>query len=137
VTHAIAARATTYRGIEMRSRLEARFAGVLDDLGVAWRYEPRALASRDGQYLPDFVSGATVIEVKPRSWWQSFDQVVGQLRTWSLIVHGSGAGFDRFLIAFSTGMVLGLDLASWALVYGMVGHCGAGHAAVVTVTLDA
>lgn len=58
MTYAIEARPTTYRGIPMRSRLEARFAAFLDDMGYVWEYEPRAFASQAGQYLPDFwVSG--------------------------------------------------------------------------------
>lgn len=49
------ARPTTYRGIRMRSRLEARFAAELDRTGgVTWEYEPRAFADENGQYLPDF-----------------------------------------------------------------------------------
>lgn len=47
-------RPTTYRGIPMRSRLEATFAQQLDDEELAWEYEPRAYAGRAGQYLPDF-----------------------------------------------------------------------------------
>ena len=50
----IAARPTTYLGIPMRSRLEARFAAFLDNAGFDWDYEPGAYASRVGQYLPDF-----------------------------------------------------------------------------------
>ena len=70
----IAARPTTYNGIPMRSRLEARFAADLDAEGSEWIYEPRAYANADGQYLPDFqitktATGAqpqpTFIEVRP------------------------------------------------------------------------
>ena len=50
----IAARPTTYNGIPMRSRLEARYAAQLDDEGRHWTYEPRAFANQAGQYLPDF-----------------------------------------------------------------------------------
>lgn len=60
------ARPTTYRGIEMRSRLEARFAAGLDSLDAKWTYEPRAFADSHAQYLPDFQVGyQTFIEVKP------------------------------------------------------------------------
>lgn len=64
------ARPTTYRGIEMRSRLEATYAAGLDEMGHPWEYEPRAFASQAGQYLPDFVVenpvvGTVYIEVKP------------------------------------------------------------------------
>ena len=69
------ARPTTYNGIEMRSRLEARFAAYLDSWGLAWEYEPRAFANKDGQYLPDFrvqfASQSFYFEVKPEI--QPFD----------------------------------------------------------------
>ena len=47
-------RPTVYRGVQMRSRLEARYAAAMDYLGWEWIYEPGAFASQDGQYLPDF-----------------------------------------------------------------------------------
>lgn len=51
------ARPTTYKGIHMRSRLEAKYAASLDarQLAVRWEYEPQAFASERGQYLPDFL----------------------------------------------------------------------------------
>lgn len=63
-------RTTVYKGVVMRSRLEARFASGLDKLGVPWEYEPRAYASDKGQYLPDFSiddghKHPYFIEVKP------------------------------------------------------------------------
>jgi len=48
------ARPTTYRGIRMRSRLEAKVAQWLDESEATWEYEPRAYADEHGQYLPDF-----------------------------------------------------------------------------------
>lgn len=48
------ARETVYRGVHMRSRLEARYAAYLDAKGEAWEYEPLAFGGRGGQYLPDF-----------------------------------------------------------------------------------
>ena len=62
-------RPTVYKGVAMRSRLEARFAAWLDVLDLTWEYEPCAFGSEDGQYLPDFRvttrSGATwYIETK-------------------------------------------------------------------------
>jgi hypothetical protein len=53
-TTALVARPTTYRGIQMRSRLEAHFAGFLDEAGFDWTYEPRAYGDGRAQYLPDF-----------------------------------------------------------------------------------
>jgi hypothetical protein len=47
-------RITVYRGIEMRSRLEALAAAYLDRHGFAWEYEPICFAGMGGQYLPDF-----------------------------------------------------------------------------------
>lgn len=76
----IQARPTTYRGIPMRSRLEASVAAELDQLVDllapsgevgSWAYEERAFASQDGQYLPDFrfamptISAPWFIEAKP------------------------------------------------------------------------
>jgi hypothetical protein len=48
------ARPTVYRGVHMRSRLEAKCAAGLDRVGIPWVYEPCCFASADGQYLPDF-----------------------------------------------------------------------------------
>lgn len=50
----LTARPTTYRGIPMRSRLEATVAEWMDANGWFWEYEPRAYAGHGGQYLPDF-----------------------------------------------------------------------------------
>lgn len=63
------ARTTTYNGIEMRSRNEARFAAALDAHELAWKYEPMCYASGFVQYLPDFevetTAGPLFVEVKP------------------------------------------------------------------------
>lgn len=64
----IPARPTTYKGIEMRSRLEARYAAMLEANRVDWTYEPRAFANAHGIYLPDFVvpgDPTVFIEVRP------------------------------------------------------------------------
>lgn len=56
---------TMYRGVRMRSRLEARWAAFFDALGWPWLYEPYDL---DG-WIPDFGilfdAGELVVEVKP------------------------------------------------------------------------
>jgi hypothetical protein len=68
------ARPTIYRGIRMRSRLEATIAEWMDDRELAWSYEGPAYAQPGSQYLPDFrlpkvmVEGTPVelyVEVKP------------------------------------------------------------------------
>ena len=53
---ALKARPTTYKGIEMRSRLEGKYAQWLDRVGGnEWIYEPKCFADETGQYLPDFL----------------------------------------------------------------------------------
>lgn len=63
---AIPARPTIYNGIQMRSRLEARYAAWLDRLGQAWTYEPQCFATASGQYLPDFYLDNVEILRRPR-----------------------------------------------------------------------
>jgi hypothetical protein len=67
----IKARPTLYKGIRMRSRLEADFAAFLDNTGAEWEYEPTCFAGPGGQWLPDFRvrrDGYNVyFEVKPDS----------------------------------------------------------------------
>ena len=71
----IAARRTSYRGVLMRSRLEADYAAHLDRHGYEWEYEPIVFAGPAGQWLPDFryrcrgesESPTWYIEVKPLS----------------------------------------------------------------------
>jgi len=46
---------TEYKGYKFRSRLEARWAVLLDALGVKWEYEPEGYDLGNGLcYLPDF-----------------------------------------------------------------------------------
>jgi len=47
---------TKYNGIQMRSKLEARYAKYLDDNGIEWVYEPKRFWLEDIQttYMPDF-----------------------------------------------------------------------------------
>lgn len=56
---------TEYAGILFRSRLEARYAAMLDILKADWEYEPDDL----GGYIPDFKLYArdrfTYLEIKP------------------------------------------------------------------------
>lgn len=58
---------TTYKGINFRSRLEARWAAFFDLLGWRWEYEPEDLAG----WIPDFVLlemerfKSILVEVKP------------------------------------------------------------------------
>lgn len=62
----IEARPTLYRGVQMRSRLEARVAEWMDAGGIVWQYEPRVYKVGAVEYLPDFQVGErTFVEVKP------------------------------------------------------------------------
>lgn len=61
----IPARPTIYRGIQMRSRLEARCAAFLDRVRLIWEYEPVAFANERGQYLPDFYLPPVGLRVRP------------------------------------------------------------------------
>lgn len=45
---------TQYAGYRFRSRLEARWAVLLDTLGQRWEYEPEGFHTPHGGYLPDF-----------------------------------------------------------------------------------
>jgi hypothetical protein len=58
VSNYIKARPTIYKGIQMRSRLEAAYAQHLDADNYPWEYEPECFADETGQYLPDFRIGA-------------------------------------------------------------------------------
>ncbi len=55
---------TTYRGINFRSRLEAKYAAIFDQLGWTWEYEPVDLKG----WIPDFVIKGRkpiYVEIKP------------------------------------------------------------------------
>ncbi|MFF1341088.1 hypothetical protein ACFVYT_24745 [Streptomyces sp. NPDC058290] len=54
---AITAIETYYAGHLFRSRLEARWATVFNDLGIRWEYEPQGFRVGEQQrpYLPDFL----------------------------------------------------------------------------------
>jgi hypothetical protein len=82
---ALKARPTTYRGIQMRSRTEARYAAWLDTW-CEWTFEPNAFKDRRNEWLPDFrlldvpttwtEHPVTVfVEVKPAEWLTQVDDL--------------------------------------------------------------
>jgi hypothetical protein len=92
---------TYYKGITFRSRLEARWAIVFDELGIKWEYEPEGIEI-DGShfsdpynlktfgYLPDFYLPelGCIVEVKgsltkPEYWklMRSVHQITGSFAT--------------------------------------------------------
>lgn len=104
MTRLIAARPTTYNGIEMRSRLEASVAQTFDSSGERWAYEPRCYASEEGQYLPDFeVFGGHArcfVEVKPLIGDPCREQVVEQFARMAVI--RSSIPDAIFVVIFAT-----------------------------------
>lgn len=65
----INAKPITYRGIAMRSKLEAEFAWYLDECEFTWEYEPRIFGPVGEGYMPDFYiqenGDRCYVEVKP------------------------------------------------------------------------
>jgi hypothetical protein len=61
----IAAIPTIYRGIEFRSRLEAKWATMFDQLEWPWEYEPIDLAGYIPDFHIDFGERQFFIEIKP------------------------------------------------------------------------
>ena len=55
---------TMYRGVKMRSRLEARWAAMFDEIGWPWAYEPIDLDGYIPDYLVSFEAGKLLTEVK-------------------------------------------------------------------------
>lgn len=55
-----------YNGYLMRSHSETRWAALMDALGIRWLYESRAVKTRHGMYLPDFILplAGIAVEVK-------------------------------------------------------------------------
>lgn len=88
---------TEYKGIMFRSHLEACWAKLFDDIGIAWEYAPD-WASRPG-WAPDFaIQGQYLVEVKPvpalgadmaTRYRQEFDKAI---RDFPTILLGSGPG---------------------------------------------
>lgn len=69
---------TKYRGYEMRSRQEAKWAAFFDLCGWSWSYEPVDLNG----WIPDFAIGetGTLCEVKPyfreEEWSDTVDKII-------------------------------------------------------------
>jgi hypothetical protein len=113
-------RPTTYRGILMRSRLEADYAAALDRIGADWEYEPECFASGDGQWLPDFYVNGVWTELKPSDLtateiaaqirrisviWESEPEAVARLTLWqfragaALVITGRNGTWDTSVSA--------------------------------------
>lgn len=93
---------TTYGGVKFRSRLEARWALVLDKLHVEWRYEHEGYELESGRYLPDFwlpdLRDGTWLEIKPA--WPTETEI---MLCWELAIHTQkrcvlAVDFDSILV---------------------------------------
>jgi hypothetical protein len=113
----IKARPTLYKGIRMRSRLEADFARYLDALGNPWDYEPECFASDTGQWLPDFRTVLPTdaggyrnvyLELKPAAALalQDGEAEIAHVARIDVIL-------KRMLIAWSSEPSAALELISW------------------------
>lgn len=60
---------TRYRGVNFRSRLEARYASFFDQLSLSWVYEPPTDDLCRG-WLPDFEVLGVLVECKPSLTWE-------------------------------------------------------------------
>lgn len=68
--NALVAIPTKYKGYQFRSRLEARWAGFFDLMGVSWEYEPEGFMLPSGrQYLPDFRLSFPRVDREPAQVW--------------------------------------------------------------------
>lgn len=56
---------TVYKGITMRSRLEARVGAFLDSYNLLWAYEPLDLKNYIPDILVEFSFGPCLLECKP------------------------------------------------------------------------
>lgn len=56
-----------YKGVQYRSKLEARWAVFFDNYGLRFEYEPTTFRLKSGLYCPDFylIDLACYVEVKP------------------------------------------------------------------------
>ena len=124
------ARPTTYKGVRMRSRLEAGFAQWCDEIGLPWEYEPECFATEEGQYLPDFLLPAVwvlwedirldlYVEVKPghlgaehEALFDRWSRIIKATKPESLftVIWPSQSGYDFPWVATPQGPALGRRL---------------------------
>jgi hypothetical protein len=73
-------------GCLFRSRLEARYALFMTELGVKWHYEPEGFSLEAGNYLPDFFlpqvgEKGSWLEIKPHGTGSYFGYCAGWLNS--------------------------------------------------------
>jgi hypothetical protein len=93
---------TVYKGIEFRSRLEAKWAAVFDQLEWSWEYEPIDLKG----YIPDFVlqwREPTIVEIKPAMTIKGLDAAKAKIER-------SGWDHDAMILGGTTFELDGLPI---------------------------
>lgn len=106
--YSVTAIPTVYKGVQMRSRLEAQCAYLLDFLGWTWEYEPFSIMLSNGiSYTPDFLCQTAqdwlVVETRGYETERGAAQIDGFV---SLIESGNyveipgkdGDCFDQYLV---------------------------------------
>ena len=101
---------TTYRGIEFRSKLEAKYAQAFDRLGIVWEYEGHGFAFDDGTwYCPDFYMPEidTYFEVKGVLDDASMNKVILLAKEQQRVVVGPPDGDAGIFIGYKPGDIVG------------------------------
>lgn len=112
----IAAIPTTYKGIEFRSRLEAKWAVMFDQLGWTWEYEPIDLHGYIPDFYIDFGRRRYFVEIKPAmttaELYSALDKALSALgdeRTENILVLGGSPGkYGQVATAHSVWILAGL-----------------------------
>lgn len=105
---------TMFVGVRFRSRLEARWAALFDELKIPWEYEPTDLV----RYIPDFILNfprkRLLVEIKPtdehiayakhkikHSGWDGDSLIAtsAQTREWGMMIDASDA-WDTAMLGF-------------------------------------
>lgn len=105
---------TVYKGIEFRSRLEAKWAAMFDQLGWPWEYEPVDFKGYIPDFHIDFGRQQFFIEIKPafisEELKPAMDKAVhalGESRKETILVLGGSPG--RMVAGFCGYPVWGLN----------------------------
>lgn len=107
--------ATVYNGTRFRSRLEARYAVLFDQLGWHWEYEP---FDCDG-YIPDFLihgRNPLLVEVKPLHDFDEYKAIGVEMQ------RRTEAQWERDLLV--VGVSPWIDDVGGSSVYGAMGLLG-------------
>jgi hypothetical protein len=71
---------TTYGGCRFRSRLEARWAVLLDHLKIEWQYEAQGYEFNGRHYLPDFYLPLSKVHLEVKGGDDALHAEIGRLQ---------------------------------------------------------